>query len=248
MWKRLSEEPSLRLSETRNVTSMIPIQDENPAGTRPYVNWILIVINIVVFLYSILLVPFETFLCTYGFKPAEIAGIAAAPGPCEQIGVFQNAGLLTFLTSMFLHGGLFHIGGNMLYLWIFGDNIEDRTGHIGYIAFYLASGVAASLAHMASDPSSLVPAVGASGAISGVLGAYIVRFPRARVRAIVFIGRFGQLIRLPAYLLIGFWFFYQLLLSAIDPTGGVAYFAHIGGFIAGLLFAFAIPKKKPTEY
>src|SRR3990170_3408326 len=227
---------------------MIPIQDQNPTSRKAYVNWALIIINIVVFLYSVLIVSFEQFLCTYGLKPSQITGLSPVlQGPCEELGIFQNAGYQTFLTSMFLHGGLLHIGGNMLYLWIFGDNIEDLTGHPGYIIFYMASGVAASLAHIASDPSSLVPAVGASGAISGVLGAYIVRFPHARVRAIVFIGRFGQLIRLPAFLLIGFWFLYQLLLSLIDTAGGVAYFAHIGGFIAGLLFAFAIPKKKPAE-
>lgn len=228
---------------------MIPISDENPSGTRPYVTWGLILINIVVFIYS-LTAGFERIICTYGFKPGVVTGASSTPGFCEtELRVFENAGLLTFLTSMFLHGDFLHIGGNMLYLWIFGDNIEDRTGHIGYIAFYMATGVAASLAHTASDPSSLVPAVGASGAISGVLGAYIVRFPHARVRAILFIGRFGQFIRLPAYVLIGFWFLYQLLLSALDPTGGVAYFAHIGGFVAGLLIAFAIPKKtEPVRY
>ena len=227
---------------------MIPIQDQNPTSIKPYVNWTLIIANIIIFLYSILFVIFDQFICTYGLKPSQITGLVPAlRGPCEQIGAFQNAGYLTFLTSMFLHGGILHIGGNMLYLWIFGDNIEDLTGHAGYIIFYMASGVAASLAHIASDPSSLAPAIGASGAISGVLGAYALRFPHARVRAILFIGRFGQLIRLPAYLLIGFWFFYQLLLSLIDTTGGVAYFAHIGGFIAGLLFALAIPKKKQAQ-
>lgn len=215
---------------------------------RPYVNWIFIIVNIIIFLYSILAVSFEEFLCTYGMKPAVITGVApTGPTPCEDMGAFQNAGLYTFLTSMFLHGNPFHIGGNMLYLWIFGDNIEDRTGHLGYIIFYMASGAAASLAHIASGASSLVPAVGASGAISGVLGAYIVIFPHARVRAIVFIGRFGQLIRLPAYILIGFWFVLQLLYSLIGATTGIAYFAHIGGFIAGLVVAFAMPKKKPEQ-
>jgi len=223
---------------------MIPIQDQNPTSIRPYVNWALIAANVAIFIYTLTLLNPGNFICEYGLKPAEVTGLSpAVQGPCEQVGIFQNAGLLTFLTSMFLHGGLAHIGGNMLYLWIFGDNIEDRTGHLGYVLFYLASGAAASLAHIASDLSSPVPAVGASGAISGVLGAYLIRFPHARVRAILFIGRFGQLIRLPAYILIGFWFFYQLLLSVLDQTGGVAYFAHIGGFVAGLLFAFLIPKK-----
>ncbi len=220
---------------------MIPIQDQNPTTIRPYVNWAFIIINVIVFFYT--LVNGDLFvescqqapnsaICAYGLKPSQIVA---------------GAGYVTFLTSMFLHGSFFHIGGNMLYLWIFGDNIEDRTGHLGYIIFYMASGVAASLAHILSDVSSLVPAVGASGAISGVLGAYIVRFPHARVRAIVFIGRFGQLIRLPAYILIGFWFVLQLLYTLIGVSTGIAYYAHIGGFVAGLLFAFAIPKKKPAE-
>jgi len=222
---------------------MIPIQDQNPTSIKPYVNWAFITANIAVFVYTLTNGTFSETLtscaasptntiCQYGLKPSNI---------------ISGTEYITFLTSMFLHGGILHIGGNMLYLWIFGDNIEDATGHLGYIIFYMAAGAAASLAHIASDPSSMVPAVGASGAISGVLGAYIVRFPHARVRAIVFIGRFGQLIRLPAYILIGFWFVYQLLLSLIDIEGGVAYFAHIGGFIAGLVFAFAIPKKKPEQ-
>jgi len=222
---------------------MIPIQDQNPTSIRPYVNWGFIIANIAVFVYTLANGTLsETFtscaasptntICQYGLKPSNI---------------ISGTEYVTFLTSMFLHGGILHIGGNMLYLWIFGDNIEDATGHLGYMIFYMAAGAAASLAHIASDPSSMVPAVGASGAISGVLGAYIVRFPHARVRAIVFIGRFGQLIRLPAYILIGFWFVYQLLLSLIDIEGGVAYFAHIGGFIAGLVFALAVLRKKPEQ-
>ncbi len=223
---------------------MLPIQDQNPTRIKPYVNWALIIINIIVFLYSISAVNFEEFICSYGLKPAQITGLASgSTGFCEEAGFYQNVGYQAFLTSMFLHGGFLHIGGNMLYLWIFGNNIEDLTGHPGYILFYLASGVAASLAHIASDPSSIVPAIGASGAISGVLGAYIVRFPRARVRTAVFYGFFVRLVSLPAYLMIGFWFVYQLILAALDTAGGVAYFAHIGGFIAGLLFGLAIPKK-----
>ncbi len=221
---------------------MIPIQDQNPTTIKPYINWTLIIINILVFMYTLIngdifvescSSPPTSAICAYGLRPAEIV---------------SGAGYITFLTSMFLHADPFHIGGNMLYLWIFGDNIEDQTGHLGYIVFYMASGVAASLAHIASDPSSTVPAIGASGAISGVLGAYIVRFPRARVRAILFIGRFGQLIRPPAYILIGFWFVLQLFYSLIGISTGVAYFAHIGGFIAGLLFAYVIPKRKPKAW
>ncbi len=220
---------------------MIPIQDQNPTSIKPYINWTLIIINITVFMYTLVngdlafrecaSTPTNA-VCAYGLTPAEIV---------------SGAGYITFLTSMFLHADPFHIGGNMLYLWIFGDNIEDQTGHLGYLVFYMASGAAASLAHIASDPSSAVPAIGASGAISGVLGAYIIRFPHARVRAILFIGRFGQLIRLPAYILIGFWFVLQLFYSLVGISTGVAYFAHIGGFIAGLVFAFLILKKRTPE-
>ncbi len=222
---------------------MIPIQDQNPTRIRPWVNWTLILINITVFLYTLINGTFNdpnatcadnpaNALCIYGLKPANIVA---------------GTEYVTFLTSMFLHGGFLHIGGNMLYLWIFGDNVEDLTGHMGYILFYLSTGVAASLAHIASNPASTVPAIGASGAISGVLGAYALRFPRARIRTVVFFRFWVQFVRVPAFIMIGFWFVYQLLLALVDTAGGVAYFAHIGGFIAGLLIALAIPKKKPSE-
>ncbi len=208
---------------------MIPVKDENPTRRVPYVNWALILINIGVFLYTLLngslgdqnCGPNNT-ICSYGLVPAEIA---------------TGMGLVTLLTSMFLHGGFLHIGGNLLYLYIFGDNVEDLAGHAGYLAFYLTTGIVGSLAHVASDPSSTIVTIGASGAISGVLGAYVRRFPSARVRAIVYYGFFVRLTRVPALVLIGFWFVYQLLLAFLDVEGGVAYFAHIGGFAAGLLLA-----------
>jgi len=231
---------------------MIPIQDQNPTSIRPYVNWALIAANVVIFIYTLTLLDPGNFICEYGLKPAEVTGLSPAfQGPCEQVGAFRNAGLLTFLTSMFLHGGLAHIGGNMLYLWIFGDNIEDLAGHIPYLAFYLTTGVVGSLAHIFSDPSSPIPAVGASGAISGVLGAYILRFPHAKVRTAIFLRFWIQFVRVPAWIMIGFWFLLQLVESFVvtvtGAVGGVAYFAHIGGFIAGFLFAFLLPKQKPRE-
>lgn len=214
---------------------MIPIKDENPTRTIPFVNWTLIIVNIGVFLYTMLngslgnqtCTPGNT-ICEYGLVPAEIA---------------SGAGLLTLLTSMFLHGGLLHIGGNMLYLYIFGDNVEDLAGHVGYLLFYLTVGIIGSLAQVASDPSSTIVTIGASGAVSGVLGAYVRKFPHARVRAIVYYGFFVRLTRVPAMFLIGFWFVYQLLLAFLDVEGGVAYFAHIGGFAAGLLLATLLKSK-----
>lgn len=233
---------------------MIPIQDQNPITITPVVNYLLILSNIALFLYSIIFVNFNEFLCIYGMKPAEITGLAPSfLGPCEEVfRVFENAGLLTFLTSMFLHGGPIHIGGNMLYLWIFGDNIEDLAGHMPYLVFYLSTGAIGSLAHILSDPSSPIPAVGASGAISGVLGAYILRFPHAKIRTAIFLRFWIQFVRVPAWIMIGFWFLLQLVESFVvtvtGAVGGVAYFAHIGGFIAGFLFAFALPKKKPQGW
>ncbi len=208
---------------------MIPIKDENPTRRVPYVNWALILVNIVAFVYTLFngslneqnCTPNNT-ICTYGLVPAQIVA---------------GTGLVTLLTSMFLHGGFLHIGGNMLYLYIFGDNVEDLAGHGWYLLFYLSTGIIGSLTHVVSDPSSTVVTIGASGAISGVLGAYVRRFPSVRVRAIVYYGFFIRLARVPALALIGFWFVYQLLLAFLNVEGGVAYFAHIGGFVAGLLIA-----------
>lgn len=208
---------------------MIPIKDENPTRKVPYVNWALILVNIVVFFYTLLngslneqnCSPSNT-ICNYGLVPVQI---------------IAGTGLVTLLTSMFLHGRLLHIGGNMLYLYIFGDNVEDLAGHAGYLLFYLSTGIVGSLTHVISDPSSTVVTIGASGAISGVLGAYVRKFPRARVRTVIYYGFFIRLTRVPALALIGFWFVYQLLFAFLDVEGGVAYFAHIGGFVAGLLMA-----------
>jgi membrane associated rhomboid family serine protease len=150
--------------------------------------------------------------------------------------IHQPPAFLTIFTSMFMHGGLFHIGGNMLYLWIFGNNVEDTLGHGRYLLFYLLSGVAAALAQTAVGPSSMVPMVGASGAVSGVLGAYLLLFPHARVTTLIILGFFFRLVQIPAMVVLGFWIVLQLLngLGSFGSSGGVAFFAHIGGFLVGM--------------
>jgi membrane associated rhomboid family serine protease len=224
---------------------MIPIEDENPTRRVPYVNWALILVNVVVFIYT--LVNGSLFnsncdpgnagntICNYGLVPAQIAG---------------GGELWTLITSMFLHGGLLHIGGNMLYLYIFGDNVEDLAGHAGYLLFYLTTGVIGALTHVASDPSSIVITIGASGAISGVLGAYVRKFPHARVRTIIYFGYFIRLTRVPAMFLIGFWFVYQLVFALLGIEGDIAYFAHVGGFIAGFLLSALLRggERYPARY
>ncbi|MEM2905564.1 MAG: rhomboid family intramembrane serine protease [Candidatus Bathyarchaeia archaeon] len=216
---------------------MIPVDDENPASIRPIVNWLLILASVGVFLWQFLAAPeeFVRILLVYGFTPARI---------------LAGQGYYTFLTSMFLHGGLLHLGGNMLYLYIFGDNVEDMCGHLRYLAFYLLSGIVASLAYMFSAWDSPVPAVGASGAISGVLGAYMLLFPKVRIKTLVPVGLFMRFFRVPAFVMIGLWFIYQLLLAFAAFETGIAYWAHIGGFAAGLLLGrpFASRRRRHPLY
>ena len=209
---------------------MIPIGDEN-AGTitKPYVNLTLIGLCVLVFLYEFFLPParFEDFIFQYGAIPAEIT---------------HGENLISLLTSMFLHGGWWHLIGNMLFLWVFGDNIEDAMGHVSYLLFYILCGLAAAMAQVLLDTNSTIPIVGASGAISGVMGAYIVLFPHGRIRALVFFGYFGQVILVPAWVMIGIWFALQIFggfaaLGGVDQ-GGVAFWAHVGGFIAGTVLVW----------
>jgi membrane associated rhomboid family serine protease len=210
---------------------VFPIGDEN-AGTiiKPYVNWTLIGICIAVFAYQWLLPPrqLDAFFLQYGAIPAEIS---------------RMENLYTLFTSMFLHGGLMHLLGNMLFLFIFGDNIEDAMGHISYLLFYLLCGLAAGLSQIVLDLNSTIPIIGASGAISGVMGAYIVLFPHGKVRAIVLFGFIGQVVLVPAWVMIGLWFVLQLFsgfasLGAASDVGGVAFWAHVGGFIAGAVLVW----------
>ena len=205
---------------------MFPIRDHNPSERTPFVTWMLIAINVVVFLsYFPSLGGQERLLMAFYSDWALVPAEAS-----------QGRAMHTIITSMFLHGGWMHIIGNMLFLYIFGDNLEDQLGHGGYLLFYLASGVAAAFAQMAADPSSNVPMVGASGAIAGVMGGYLLLFPRARVDLALIIFVIIKIITVPAWLMLGLWFGLQLVNGAASQAagGGVAYWAHAGGFIAGV--------------
>ncbi len=210
---------------------MIPLHDDNPTERTPVVTIGWIAACVLVFFYQVSLPAGagETFVFQYGAIPALVFGEVDPP----EMGVTIPA-YATLLTSMFLHGGWMHLIGNMLYLWVFGNNIEDAMGHAKYITFYLTCGILAALSHALTDPSSSIPMVGASGAISGVLGAYVLLFPRARV--LVMMPGLGAT-RVAAGVVLGMWFVMQLLsggMSAGSEGGGVAFFAHIGGFIAGM--------------
>ena len=210
---------------------MIPLHDDNPTERMPLVTIAFIAACVLVFLYqaSLPVGPGQTFVFQYGAIPALLFGQGELSSHVVAIPAFA-----TLFTSMFLHGGLMHLIGNMLYLWIFGNNIEDVMGHAKYLVFYLACGLLAALSHAITDPSSPVPMVGASGAISGVLGAYILLFPRAHV--LVLIPGLGTT-RVAAGLVLGMWFVMQLFsggMSVGSKGGGVAFFAHIGGFVVGM--------------
>jgi membrane associated rhomboid family serine protease len=221
---------------------MIPIRDENPTHRIPFVNYALIAINILVFLWQVS-------LGSYG----EAAIYRMALIPLNVTTGLDLGDARAVLTSMFMHAGLMHLLGNMLYLWIFGDNVEDVLGHFRYIVFYLLGGVAASLTHVILYPSSTVPTVGASGAIAATLGAYLLLFPQRRVVTIIPLGFFLQIARLPAIFVLGMWFLLQLfegtLALGLTQLGGVAFWAHIGGFVFGMLIGpLARQRKRPVAY
>ena len=226
---------------------MFPIRDHNPSGTFPYVTVSLITINSLVFLYEVSLGRrLETFLFHYGMVPYLVTYFSRIP----EIDFPDVA--KTFFTSMFLHGGWLHIIGNMWYLWIFGDNIEDRLGHLRFIFFYLACGLAAGLIQYITSPNARVPTVGASGAIAGVLGAYFLCFPRARIDLLLFFFFFVDIVPVPAFLVLFFWFVMQffngvLSLGAGVMAGGVAWWAHIAGFVGGLLLIRIVPKAQRSR-
>lgn len=213
---------------------MFPIGDDNSTRrSTPYVTYVLIAINVLVFLLE--LQNGQDFIREWAFVPVRFGADPAANVP-------------TLFSAMFMHGGWLHLGGNMLYLWIFGDNVEDRFGHLRYLLFYLSAGLAATFAQYFFLPESNVPNVGASGAIAGVLGAYILMFPHRRVN--VLLGR--SVVAMPAIVVLGFWIVLQLIsgVGSIGTTdanmGGVAYMAHIGGFVAGFLMAFVFrPRRNP---
>jgi membrane associated rhomboid family serine protease len=229
---------------------MIPLSDDpGPRRRFPIVNYALILANIVVFVYEVAQGNLEQcFQVAYSAVPYAIThGQTVATGcPISE----PSPVYLTLITSMFLHANLLHIAGNMLYLWIFGDNVEDALGHIPYLLFYLFCGLVANIAQIAIAPNSLVPSLGASGAIAGVLGAYVVFYPAAKVRTLIFLGIFVTLARLSAIIVIGLWFVYQLVEVFLSynqaADAGVAYMAHVGGFLAGLIIAILLkPRVMP---
>jgi len=216
---------------------MFPFRDRMRSRTTPWWTWGIIAVNVVVFGYELTLTPQElaALFAARGVIPARIPDLAGEG--IAAWGTIVGPGL----TSMFLHGGVLHLVFNLWYLWIFGDNVEDRLGHGRFLALYFGAGVAATAAHVWANPASTVPTVGASGAIAGVLGAYAVTYPRARVLAVVPIFLFIHIVEVPAWLLLGFWFVLQFASGALAmattqaSSGGVAWWAHVGGFVAGIV-------------
>jgi len=230
---------------------MIPIRDDQPRFSTPYVTYFIIALNAVVFLFELSVGAqghraLDSLVYEFGVVPRHFQ-LALAGSPR-----YDLAGQsLTILTSMFLHGGWLHIIGNMWFLWIFGDNIEDRIGHFFYLVFYLVSGFAASVTHILLNGNSNVPTVGASGAIAGVMGAYMVLYPKARVLTLVPLIVFFTFWWLPAWIFLGYWFLLQFLsgtATSIAETssqaGGVAFWAHVGGFLAGVVLIKILPERR----
>jgi membrane associated rhomboid family serine protease len=237
---------------------MFPLKDDIPSRTFPFVTVLIVALNVLAFLYQVSLGigspgaarAAQEFIEEFGLIPCRLTGacvdpVAGLPSP-----------YVTILSSMFLHGGLLHVGGNMLYLWIFGDNVEDTLGHFRFIIFYLLSGLAAALAQTAIAPSSMIPMIGASGAVAGVLGAYLVLFPHARILTLLIIGFFVRLVYIPAVVVLGFWavvqFFSGFMTLGVAtggaPGGGVAFWAHVGGFVAGIVLLFVLrPRGDPRH-
>jgi len=210
---------------------LIPYKDDNPTHITPFFTIGIIALNILVFLYQLTSQSgMEKTVYAYGAIPYYILNF-------ERVQPIHPA--LTIFSSMFMHGGLFHLGGNMLYLWIFGNNIEDRLGHLRFIVFYLFCGIVAAYAQVITNPNSFTPMIGASGAVSGILGAYLLLFPKAGIYTFVFLGFFITTVKVPALIVIGFWAILQFVNGLISTgaglKGGVAWFAHVGGFLAGIL-------------
>jgi len=220
---------------------MIPLRDLNPRRRFPLMTIVFILLNVLVFVYELLLPSenaLDSLVFTWGLIPARLMQ-------------WDTMAVLTVFTSMFIHSGFMHIIGNMLYLWIFGDNIESALGSLRFTIFYLLCGVGAALGQVLIDPASEVPMVGASGAISGVMGAYLVLYPRAQVETILFLGYFLRLVRLPAIVVLGMWIVLQLFSGlaslSTSASGGVAFFAHVGGFVAGVLLVLVLRRRRWWE-
>jgi membrane associated rhomboid family serine protease len=225
----------------------LPIRDDNPHTATPLVNYTMLAVCIAVFLWQFSLgeEAGQVAVLAFGFTPAHFFGQDSPPG-----GIPYIPATLTIFTSMFMHGGWMHLGGNMLYLWIFGDNVEASLGHVRYLIFYLLCGVAAALAQGFAAPGSDIPMVGASGAISGVLGGYLVLHPRANIKVFVMLIIYITVINVPAFIVLGFWIVGQLLSSAAVDAGqpGVAFIAHIGGFVAGAILVFFFKKRSVPAF
>ena len=211
---------------------MIPLRDENPTRTTPFVNHFLVAANVAVFIYQFTLVGSPEAYAQFIQRLAVTPSLLLSPSSWSQMPIPAP---LTMFTSMFVHGDVWHLAGNMLYLWVFGDNIEDTLGHVKYLLFYALCGLGAAMAQVIINPTSNVPMVGASGAIAGVLGAYLVLYPDARVLTLVFLVFIIRVMYLPAIVLLGIWFVIQLFSAFTGGEGGVAWYAHIGGFLVGVI-------------
>ncbi|GAN33437.1 MAG: rhomboid family intramembrane serine protease [Candidatus Brocadia sp. AMX2] len=226
---------------------MIPIRDRNPSGTFPFITVGIIFINVVVFLIELSAGPsLDSLLFQFGIVPIKVSYSAEIPDS-----TFVNT-YFPFLSYMFFHGGFVHLIGNMWYLWIFGDNIEDTLGHFKFALFYLICGIGSAMVHVYFNSQSGIPCVGASGAIAGVLGAYMVTFPRARILVIIPLFIIWQMMELPAIFVLGFWFLIQFFSGAATISsvqgGGVAWWAHIGGFVLGVILIKTFPKSRYRHF
>ncbi len=231
---------------------MVPLRDNNPTTITPYVTYGLIIANILVFLYQLSLTPqqLQEFFYTAALVPCQLSSTCPSSLDNQVIPEW-----MTLITSQFLHGGFLHLAGNMLFLWVFGNNIEDRLGHVKYLIFYLTCGVLAALSQWFFSQNSAIPSLGASGAIAGVLGAYILRFPKAQILTLIPLGFFLTTVRIPAFFFLGFWFVQQAFYSIASlqarsnigmEGGGIAYWAHAGGFVFGAILAplFGLYKRR----
>jgi len=216
---------------------MIPLKDDNPTSRKPIVTYFIISLCVLIFLTQLSSQSYKTgqLFYSYGLIPSVLMGHNQLP-----MDLYAIPGWLTIFTSMFMHGGFMHLIGNMLYMWIFADNIEDNLGPLKFLIFYILAGIGAAMSQVFMDTHSQIPMVGASGAIGGVLGAYLINHPNAKVLVLIPFGFFSQLIKIRALYVLGFWF----ILQFISSGGGVAYAAHIGGFVSGLILILFFNKKK----
>ena len=227
---------------------MIPLKDDNPTNTKPIVSYGIIGFCVLIFIAQLGLSADELrdFVYSYGLIPSVLMGIDQLPTD-----IYRISPIGTIFTSMFMHGGWMHLIGNMLYLWIFADNIEDDLGTLNFVIFYFVSGIGAAMSQVLMDVNSQIPMIGASGAIGGVLGAYLINYPNARVLVLIPLGFFSQLVKIRSLYVLGFWFILQFINSFLNSSsgGGVAYAAHIGGFITGIvLILFFNKRNKKKSY